>query len=131
MGDRQLSGDRRGRGLAQEFAADRHANYAADLERHKARPPDRAAQFPYRNALHDQAECDDQRRGLRWRKEMQPHRGSDDAEGETCKTGDKGRGKRPEGEQSEINCVKAVHGIPHTDRARTAEMGQRLADRSG
>jgi hypothetical protein len=55
-------------------------------------------------------------------RENAAHRSRDDAEGKTDKTGDKGRGKRPEGEQREIKCVKSVHGLPRVGpaRARTA-----------
>jgi len=73
----------------------RHADRAADQKRHEARPLYCVAQFPYRDTLNDQAERDDQCRGLCRRQEMQPHRSRDDAEGKTGKAGDKGRGKRP------------------------------------
>src|SRR5207253_1247849 len=97
-------------------------------KRHEARPFDRPPQFPYRDALNDQAEGDDQRGSLRRREEMQPHRGGDDAEGEAGEAGDKRRGKRPGGEQGEIEYRESVHGVPHAGppRARAAGDGATL-----
>jgi hypothetical protein len=45
---------------------------------------------------------------------MQPHRCRDNAEGKTGKASDKGRGERPDSKQTEIKCLKSVHGVPHT-----------------
>src|SRR5207249_900028 len=108
-GETQIAGTR----PAQELSADRHADDAADQKRHEAFPLDRAAQLPYRDALHDEAERDDQGRRLRRRHKMQPDRGCDDREGKTGKPGDKRGGKGPGEKQRKIERMKLVHGIPH------------------
>jgi hypothetical protein len=98
---------------AQELGAYRHADDAAGQKRHEAFPLDRTPQLPHRDALHDQAEGDDQGRRLRRQHEMQPHRRRDDREGKTGEPGDKRRGEGAGEKQREFDCVKLIHGIPH------------------
>jgi len=86
----------------QQLGADRHADRAADQERHHPPPVQRLTQLPDRDTLHDQTENDDQHRRLCRRQEMQPYRGRDNPEGEAGQAGDERRGKGAGDKQGDL-----------------------------
>jgi len=106
----------RGRGPAQQLDAHRHPDHGAGQKRQQAGRLYRPAQFPDREALHDQSVGHDQRRRLRRRQSIQPHRGGDDAEGKARHPSHERGGECPNGEQNQIEGLEIGHGIPHHDR---------------
>jgi hypothetical protein len=77
----------------QDADADGDAERRACHKRPELFPVQRAAQFPDRIALHDQAERDDQRRGLQGCKDVEPDRRGDQAERKAGEARDQRAGK--------------------------------------
>jgi len=80
--DANASAQMHRRDPTQEFDTERHTESASDQEWQQALQSDGRAQLPYRVALDQQTERDDQRRRMGGLQHMQPRPGRDDAEGE-------------------------------------------------
>ena len=88
----------------QDADADGNAERGAGHERPEFSPVQRAAQLPDRVALYDQPECDDQRRRLQRREDVEPDRRCDEAEGKAGEAGDERPGKGREKKRQQFEC---------------------------
>src|SRR6516162_7193944 len=66
---------------AENSDAQWYTKRCADKKWPQPAPAQSLAQLPYRDALHHETECDDQRRGLQGRKYVKPDGGRHQAEG--------------------------------------------------
>src|SRR4029453_7969625 len=115
---RHAQGNRGGVRPGQDADADGNAECGAGHERPEPSPVQRAAQLPDRIALHEQPECDDQRRRLQRGEDVEPDRRDDEAEGEAGEAGDQRAGKGREKKQRQFECRSIHVPAPHKSEQR-------------